>query len=776
MEKKYKEKTPYIVITCLGIIILSFFYGKVLVSPNDYIFSNSGDGIKNYFTYAYHIKHNTSYTNFEGMNYPYGENYLYTDSHPVLASTFKFLSSTMPFFETHSIGILNTLLILSIFFTFIIIYLLLVELKLNRWISIFFSISITLLAPQIFRLNGHLALSYSMAIPLSWLLVLKIINQPKKHYFILLFINNLFWMLIHAYLGMIVISFMLSILFVKILYDKQKRSHLSSYIWLGTVIIAPIIIFYIYTTLTDYHTGRTNNPSGFFLYNAELDDIIIPPGKPFRPLLNKLTGGIIKLQWEACGYVGIVNSLLFITLLVISFISCFKKSSRKSLKNIFNNKLLNISLIAAVIVLLFALAIPFKQFPGLLELFPVFKQFRATGRFVWPFYFVFTVFAAYIFQEKIIFKLIHTKRKSLGIAFLILVTATTCLEGFYYHNNISKSITKSPNLFDKALLTENLKKSIDQINPDDYQGIISFPFYYQGSESYTRPRIDEAVRNSLIISYHTGLPNICANLTRTSIEESKRIVQIVSPNYYEKKIVNDFTSKKPFLIIKSGNNFTKYEETIIEKGKSIYKTNELELLQISFEQLFSDDNYKVFSDFRKRLPSLLKQKSFYVSDSSSILYYNNFENSISDTSFRGRGSFKSIKKGKNVFAEFPPNTFEKGKEYDLSMWMYNGEQDALNLWFRLIVEEYDETNNKWYTSTFFPDQAEVISGNWSLFEAVFKVNDSKNRIYIVSKGKENSKASLHVDDILIKDKGIDIFKINKNDSSLFFNNHDVSLR
>lgn len=776
MEKRYKIKLPYIVIVSLGIIIVSFFYGKVLVSPNDYVFSNSGDGIKNYFTYAYHIKHNSSYSNFEGMNYPYGESYLYTDCHPVFANTFKFLSSTIPFFETHSIGILNLLLILSIFFTFIITYLLLVEVKLNKWISIFFSISITLLAPQIFRLGGHLALSYSMAIPLSWLLVVKLFNKPSRRYFVLLFINNLFWMLIHAYLGIVVISFVFSMFLVKILSDKQKRHYLSSYIWLGTVIITPIILFYFYTILTDNHIGRTNNPSGFFLYNAELDDIFIPHGKPFRPLLDKLTGGIIKLKWEARGYIGIVNTLFFITLFFIALISCFRKATRVLLKRIFDNKLLNISIIAAFIVLLFALAIPFKQLPGLLELFPVFKQFRATGRFVWPFYFAFTVFAAYIFQENIILKFNDRKRKSLGIVFLILVTTISCIEGFYYHNDMSKSITKSPNVFNRELLTEDFKKSIDKINPDNYQAIISFPFYYQGSESYSRPRNNEAVRNTLIISYHTGLPNVCANLTRTSIEESKRIVQMVSPNYYEKKIVNDFTSNKPFLIVKTGNNFTQYERAIIEKGKSIYKTDKLELLQISMEELFSDDRNKVYDSFQERLPTLMKQESFYVSDSSSVLYYNSFDYSTSDTSFRGRGSFKSIKKGKNVFAEFPPNTFKEGKEYDLSIWMYNGEPDALNLWFRLIVEEYDETNNKWYTSTFFPDQAEVISDNWSLVEVVFKVNDTKNRIYIVSKGKENSKASLHADDILIKDKGIDIYKIDKNDSSLFFNNHYINLR
>lgn len=77
---------------------------------------------------------------------------------------------------------------------------------------------------------------------------------------------------------------------------------------------------------------------------------------------------------------------------------------------------------------------------------------------------------------------------------------------------------------------------------------------------------------------------------------------------------------------------------------------------------------------------------------------------------------------------------------------------------------------------FFSEQAEVINNNWSLAEGVFTVKDSKNRIYIVSKGKDDSKASLHVDDLLIKESGINVYKIDSLDNSLFFNNHRVSLR
>jgi hypothetical protein len=775
MNKNHEKRIPFIVIVLLGLIHVILFYGNVLNSPNDFMFSSTGDGTKNYFTFAYHIKHDSTYTNFEGMNYPYGENYLYTDCHPLISNVFKYLSSKDPVFETHSIGLLNLLMILSILLTFLIIYFLLIELELNAWLSVILSFCITLLAPQLFRLEGHFALSYSIAIPLSWFLVIKCVQKLKWHLYLLLFTNCLFWMLIHAYLGIIVISFLFSFALIHYFYNQLRKENIFQYILLGLAIVIPVILFYIYVALIDTHAGRTNNPSGFFLYNAELDDILFPSEKPFRPILDNVTGGIIRLQWEARGYLGIFNSFFLIALVLISIISIFNKKLRSNLKSLFENRILTISLLAAFIVLLFAFAIPFKQIPDLIDVVPILKQFRATGRFVWPFYFVFTVFAASIFNKKIQ-ALLNNKTKIITVGLIVLYASIYCFEGYYYHYPISKRISKMSNLFDKEQLSDDFKTAIELINPEDFQAIISFPFYYQGSESYSRPRQDEAVNNSLVLSYHTGIPNICTNLTRTSIEESKRIVQVVSPNYYLKKIINDFKSKKPFLLLKTGNSFSKYETEILKKGETIYINDSFELLKIDFDKLFSDDRHQKIIEYQADSINLIKQDSFYVSQFSSLLYYDSFEKSKSDTSYRGIGSYVSMKKGKNTFAEFSPNTFQIGKEYDLSIWMFNEVQDALNLWFRLIVEEYDERNNQWYQTVFYPDNAEVINNNWSLIEGTFSVHDSKNRIFIVSKGKEDSKATLHVDDLLIKDKGTNVYRIDKENNSLFYNNHKIDMR
>src|SRR5688572_18321705 len=108
-----KRFLPVTLLLVLTILYISFFYGKVLKHPNSYFFIDAGDGIKGYYAYAYHIKHDTSYVNFQGMGYPYGENHLFTDGQTAVSNTVKFISEYIPRIEQYSIGIYNLMMVLS---------------------------------------------------------------------------------------------------------------------------------------------------------------------------------------------------------------------------------------------------------------------------------------------------------------------------------------------------------------------------------------------------------------------------------------------------------------------------------------------------------------------------------------------------------------------------------------------------------------------------------------------------------------------------------------
>lgn len=759
-----KKSWPLFILILISAALVIYFYGKPLTDPNDYLFSDSDDGLKNYYTYYYHIAHDTSATTYSGMNYPYGEHYLYTDCHPIIANTIRMFGGD----GTYSIGLINLMMILSVFFTFMLMYFIMRNLGIKSWIALLFSIGIGLLAPQIFRMNGHLALSYSVAIPLSWLLIIRIFKARQKYIpLIFLFLFNIFWLFIHAYLGMICIAFQLAFWVVLIVL---RRKAWKPMIHLSFVLsfLLPMILFQTYINQTDTHIGRTDNPSGFFLYNAEPDDLFLPHHPPLKPLFDQINGLHIDQEWEGWAYIGIAFTIMLLVFVVTGIGALFRKRSKEIFLKFTDNALMNYSLLAACLVLLFAFAFPFKMFPALADLLPYIKQFRATGRFAWVFFFVASVYGVYLLQ--IIFKRLQHK-PILAYTIIILSGGMTIAEGLPYHSETSEKVCQNQNI----LLLENAdsayKQGISIIDISEYQAILPLPFFYYGSEAYARPLQPRVVKQSMLFSAYTGLPQLSTYLTRTSVPESKNIVQLMSPPWYPKEIAKDLTDQRDFLIITSGEAISSYEKMLLSRSEQLFTSENLSLYKISKEALLANNAEQMINDFISMQDDLYEQEEFLTSDSAAWFYFDSFDKQNTDTSFRGTAAYSGMKQGKNTFAALAPHTFSSGKTYIVSAWMYNDNKDALNLWFRFMVEEYDVKQDSWYISTMLPEQSEVIYGNWSLIELKFTVQNGANEVAIVSKGKDNSKAALYLDELLIREEGTDVYRFQED--ALFLNNHEI---
>ncbi len=747
-----------IILFTAGLILTLSFYHKVIFDPDAYFFNDRGDAVKNYFTYAWHIRHDTSCTHFQGMNYPYGEHILYTDNHPALSELLRTFSGGEGWLSDHSVGILNVAMILSLLLTLVTLYFLMLEFGISRAVALQLGIGMALLAPQVFRMTGHFALSYSFAIPLSWLILLKALKQRKPVWpVVLLFLTGLLWMFTHAYLGIMVTGFLIVTLII-LLLGRSNRAGLGRRLLLLGVTVLPVLIFQIFLRTTDSHAGRTANPSGFFLYNAEPDDLFVPHMGLIRATIDSLAGGVVNQEWEARGYIGLAASVILLMALIVFLIRAFRPK-RSAGSGIFSTDPdFRASMIAAIVLLAFAMGLPFKLWPPLLDHFPVFKQFRATGRFVWPFFFTALIFSAIVLHN-LHLDLKAKKKRAVSIGVIALVAVLNILEGMPYHREVSAAVTRSSNLFRRDLLPGDLAQAVSAVDPAKYQAIISLPFYYYGSEAFSRPRQPEAVRNSMVLAYHTGLPLVNADLTRTSVSESKKIVQILTPDYYEKEIKRDIIDPRPFLVVRSGSVLTFNEQKLVAKAELIRQEGEIGLYELSVGALLGQSG----------TPSLL------TGTPSLFFFYENFETYPSDTVFREIGAFSGKKAGKNTLAEFSPGTFEAGQDYHLSIWMYNAEPDALNLYFRLIVEEFDEAARQWHETVFFPEEAETIYGDWSLVEGVFRIQDPNNSVSIVTKGKKDSRAAFHADDLLIRKRGEDIVRPVDGGQAWFYNNHRIMM-
>ncbi len=759
-------KKNEILIILTSVIIVFYFYSNILIAPNSYMFNDTGDGIKNYYTYAYHIKNDSSFTELEGMNYPYGEHFFYTDGHPIISIIVKSISKFIPSITGYSIGIINYLMILSIFFTYIIIYYVLIKFKIKPIIAFVGAVSIGLLEPQIFRMTGHYALSYGIAIPLTWLILLRYKENLKLSCLFVMAINNMFWLLIHAYLGIIIIGFVAFYFLIEIILDIKN---LKKYLAIIITVLLPIIIFELILILTDNHVDRTNNPSGFFLYNAELDDILLPHEKMgfYRSFLDSFVK--INQKWEGWAYIGFFGSLFFVYF-VFSFIYYLIKRNLNLFKSrYFDNVILSISLLSSLILLVFSFGVPFKQYPLLLEFFSIFKQFRATGRFDWVFYFVFLTFGFYMLNK--LYVSLLSKNKYLAYSLITLVFLGYIYEGGFQQNYMSKQININKNVF-LPNYKNNLTPSVLMVEFDKYQAIIPMPFYHFGSEVFSVAGKLNTERISILYSYHFGIPMLSAYLTRVSIPESKKIISFLAPTYYKKELANEITKTDKFLIIESDNAKTKYENEIIARSEFIFSLNGFNFYEITPDKLFEYTAKEDITNFYEKKDSLLIYKNgFYVSDTSKYFYYNSFDDLPCKISFRGKGSGLVKKNTQKIIADFTSETFTENTEYNLSLWAYNADNN-LNEHFRFGLIEYNKNGIVW-EQEFYPELSQLINGDWSLVEFDFTIKNKSDKLKLYTKGSVYSYGNIIFDDLFVCEKPLDVYKEIKKNKELFFNNHQI---
>ncbi|MFK7770939.1 MAG: hypothetical protein AB8F94_02325 [Saprospiraceae bacterium] len=760
------SKKYFLLTIVLTSCLIFFFYGKIILSPNQYLFAPTGDGLTAYYNTSWHIEFDSSYTQFTGSNYPFGEHTVYSEYRLLISNSIKVIGEIFPAIKNQNVGITNLSILLSILFCAMFIFLIFNELGVKKWLAVCATIGITFLAPQIGRFDNHLTLAYLNCFPMTWYFMMKFFKSDhKKKWTTLLFLNNLGWFFIHSYLGLIAALF--SGAFWLVYFSKNKNWRIiTNYLHFSIQVFFPLMGFMGFVKMTDTHVGRTENPLGFLLYNAEPDDIFIPHHAPLKPILDSFFD--IHLKWEAWSYVGILTTSI---LLILIFHFGKKALEQKRIYpklSWMQNDHLKIAFPASLLCLIFAFGYPFKAFPILLEWIPLIKNFRTTGRFGWIFYFVATVSVTYVLQEY----LEQLKEKGKPVIVLLLISIIPLLyfvEGFAHHLEMSKKITTKLNVFEKENLGKDYQEAFEKIDPSRYQAIIPLPFYYCGSENFSRPIHDHSSEVSKIFSYQTQLPLLAFDVGRTSIEESKKIVQVISPNIYKKLIINDLPSDKPFLIIES-DELTDYETELKNRSSILFGSKNFRVREISRAELLDLDSTKLLSELEDFKISLgMKEEIFHTStpiynniltsDSTSFFYQNNFSNSTSKFARYSKGAFEKTKRGENELAKFDSNTFVKNKTYVLSAWFFNGQNDALNDWFRFIVEERNPTTGEFKYTTFFPEFSEVIDGNWSLVEMDFQVDYPENEIRVITIGKALTlDLPLYIDDLMIREKGVNVFE------------------
>ena len=768
---KIDKGVVYILV--LMFLLLYCFYGDTFLNPNNHLFSSSGDGLKNYYTYSYYISNNSSWLNFEGMNYPYGEHFLYTDCTPIIAVSVRAISLIFPGVLFYQIGILNGIIILSIFLSALFLYFIFKRLNIQIYLAVLCSVAYAFLSPQIFRLTGHLALGMSCFIPMAIYLLLrfqKTINHKRYYFLISIFI--LFWLLIHAYLGVIAFTLFCCFFSVQIIYEWKKRTFQYKIKWVYLSLFIPLIIFNLFVFLTDKHVGRTSNPYGFFNFYSKFNSLFVPTHGSINRFLSKFIS--TSSDWETLSYIGLFSIIVFAIIVIKSIIISVQNRSFSIDPVISSNTFIKYLFYSSIVILLFSMCIPFRfKLQFLLDYVNVLKQFRAIGRFAWVFYFSMAIISVFYLNHYIsIYN--YQKRYILNSFLILIIPSFVFYESIEYHEETASKISVTSNLFHKEQLNDEIKIALSNIQENKYQSILPLPYYYIGSENYVKYPVNSGVfKLSKLISYHSGIQLMGSFLSRTSIWESKNLMQMFAPDFYDKKIQKDLNFLKPILIVRDLKDTLSYKENhIVSISNVIYENKQIALYSLKVQDLFKKSNQLEYNNFLSQNEKLKLKNGFFISDTSMFFRFYDFEKTPSNHFKNGVGAFKGLLRDYSEIFSINSNDLKFGRKYKIRFWVYNGGvnfgQDRLSSSVFII----NHKTHKWISTVVSPMNSTVIDGDWSLVEIDFEKKNQNEQYDLIIKGDDFSKMDVIIDDLLIFDSDLKIYKEYKKKEKpyLFYNN------
>ena len=719
----------------LSISVLYLFFGPLMKDPNRVYFSQSGDGLKSNAASVYHVYHDSSLFRSNIQNYPYGEMAFFADCQPMISIPVKMLSQVGIDLRPYLVGIINLSMLLSIVLAAFFIFLIFYEFNVSWWFAAVASVGITLLSPQIGRLGGHFSLSHLMWLPMMMWLLIRF--DRNKSYVLSILIGLITFLAagMHMYFFAL-FGFLFLFYWVYALFSGNVS--LKDYRWILHVfvqLIIPLILVQILTGFNDNVTDRTSHPYGLFAYRAHPATIFLPIQKPYAEIL-KYIGIKQDYEWEAFAYIGLVSLLGFITGVYQMIIRIRQKQQWWKVSD---NQMMTVFFWASMASLLLSFSIPFNMgLTFLLDYLGPIKQLRALARFSWLFY--------YLINILVFIGLFHLMKRG-KLMKLIAVSSLAFLlyDGYLnvrgYAPLLNNRITE---LEDSANSTfENAWVSL--IRPDTYQAVLPLPYFHVGSENVWLESKCDILRQSLIVSLKSGLPSIGVALSRTSISQTYKSLELTCIPVSPFRVKGDLLNQKPLLLVVDNcNNLNSSEQNIVSHSSFIWKGPKFSLYSLPVAQL---DSIALMGQkaFEEEMLPLWEGKT----DTTQVLFYNGFETNHTELAFAGSGAFTGTMEIWNHPLEVKLRNGLPGDSCELLFWVKGFETDLLaRSIFEFVQKDGDQVVIYKYDQ--FQHYFCSLKDDWMRVRIPFVLKSANDLILLAVRNQDMKQFQLVLDDLIIR--------------------------
>ncbi len=616
----------------LSVVVLLLLYGtEPFLSLRTNMFGAGGDIQKDIFNTYWQAKYDDSTTHCESMNYPYGEETIYTGCQTFVSAPIQWLRRVgVGDFSDYTLLLMNLILIASILLSPIFLYLLFYELKVAEWIAVVSAVAITFFSPQIGRVSAHLTLAYIFVLPCVLYLFLRWFSTRRISYSIWIAVLTFFAMLAHPYYVIFIGVIWIMVWLYLFLSKKIGKSQMWKSVCHSLVqMVVPVVLFMLLTQSVHNDGVRALIPTGFYKYVGSLSGVFLPGGRYGLPPFS---------CWEGMVWIGFLSIAVFVVGMFKVVVKSFHRQWRAILY-VTDNEFLNLMFWTSVILLLFSFGIPLSWFPlRLLAYLGPLGQVRALGRFGWLFFFVLNIVSVYVVSSYI-----HKIRPVMKILLSVLVVFVLVADvvGMYtqYHFRYN-AVNPSPIFSDiDNVLPEN--QWVKRIDALQYQSYLPLPYFSVGSEHLYYAVSNKDFARAFYVSAKTGLPMHSLHASRSVIAQAYDNQALVKYPYIPFPVFSDLPDQRHILLTAPTGGWIRSEEqALLEYAEPLFSSS-----GIDFYKMEIADFTRYEYDFQKKMSRTAdscsvyeKALGVYCNDTSARFVLLTFDDESASVSFVGESA------------------------------------------------------------------------------------------------------------------------------------------
>lgn len=740
-------------------------HGAWLQSPGDHMLTDSADGFKNYMTTAWHVRHDSTFVHYDGMNYPFGEHVLFTDNQPLLSTALIWLNNNVASMSERTVGAVNVFQALSLLLGCGILFLLLRKLHLPAWYAGVVALGVVFLSPQIIRLDMHFGLSHTFVFPLLLYLLCRYEERRSRRYQSLQ-IGMVVWLAaqIHFYYFGLAALFLTLYTGYQVLTDRKWRNIRLRFSHWVVMILLPFALLNLWVHWADFVTDRPSNPYGFTTYRGYWEGVFLPyENFPlFRWLDGALTGlfnmPIRRLNMEAQAYIGLAGFCYTAWVLFSGFrlfgrswdTAAYHRTHKRYLRGIFT---------ASFVLMIFACGFPFavQGLEGIVDYFGPLRQFRGLGRFTWAFYYVINTLAFYtLYNWGTRYRGFRSGRAPwlgkalIGLGLVLLVWEAATMQR-------SRQIHVHPNL-EKRAEAVKVCPWLEKVDFSTYQGLLPLPYYHVGSENTWLDFQGNFFHKVQTTALHTGVPDMGVFMSRTSCAQTVKSVQLVGEPCEMPAILNEFPDTRPLAVLVDGRRWDEVRGRhghLLSKATMIYDGPELKILSLPLDSLRAGvrDNTRKVAEYvnsHDRYPYGVWSSS----KPDAKFHYLSYDSlSGSAKRFQGQGAFAG-NMGDTTWLWNAP--LPKGFQL-ISLWMHINQDLGMTHEMKIFENRLSDNGEIHFAHEAMYSRLRAVVGNWGLFEVPVQVYEENSRLRIFLH-KHRANQPFYMDEVLMRPMTTDLVR------------------